>query len=104
MAAVRAVKVRLTPAAQQDLAAILAYLERQSPQGRRRVGSAIRRTLVLLTASPFIGRPGEIKPARLFPVHGYPYLIAYSVDAERNVISVASIVHMARDPGYIGPS
>lgn len=51
-----------------------------------------------------MGRPGEIEPARLFPVRGYPYLIAYSVDAERNVISVASIVHMARDLGYIPPS
>lgn len=104
MAAVWAVKVRLTPAAQQDLSSILAYLDRQSPQGRRRVGVAIRRTLVLLSASPLMGRPGEIEHVRLFPVRGYPYLIAYSVDAERNMISVASIVHMARDPGYIGPS
>lgn len=59
---------------------------------------------MLLSNSPLMGRPGELPGSRLFPVGGYPYLIVYKVDEARGVLSIASIVHMARDPRYIDPS
>ncbi|MFG1284938.1 type II toxin-antitoxin system RelE/ParE family toxin [Xanthobacter autotrophicus] len=96
MAAVRSVKVQFTPVAQQDLAAILAYLRQHSPVGMRHVGSTIHQTIRLLAAEPFMGRPGVLPGAREFIVRGYPYIIAYEVDETRRELSIVSVIHTAR--------
>ena len=89
-------KVRFTPVAQEDLAAIPAYLRQHSPTGMRHVGSAIRHTVRLLAAEPFMGRPGALPGTREFIVRGYPYLVAYEVDETRRELSIVSVVHTAR--------
>lgn len=93
-------KIHYAPIAGRQLADILAYLRERSPRGTRNVGSAIRRTVSLLAATPFAGREGRVAGTREFPVKGYPYLIVYVVDGERDELLIASIVHMARGARY----
>jgi toxin ParE1/3/4 len=80
----------------QDLEDIFLYL---APRNRRAAGRVVERIVSLandiLIPSPHAGRPGRIEGTRELIVTRTPYIVAYSVAAER--IEVLAVLHAARD-------
>jgi len=89
-------RVRFTPRARADLASILEYLDRQSPQGSLNVKRAIRKTIELIGQFPESGRRAGIRETRVTPVGRYPYLIYWSIEAEEAWL--VHLRHAARRP------
>lgn len=79
-----------------ELESIGDYIGQHSPRAADRVVNAIHsKTARLLSANPFIGRPGEIKGTRELVISGTPYVIAYRVTDTQ--IEVLFVQHGARE-------
>ena len=89
-------RVRYTPRARSDLAAILTYLDRRSPQGAHNVKRSIRKTIELIGQFPLAGRRTGVQDTRVLPAGQYPYLIYWSVEAGEALL--VHIRHAARRP------
>lgn len=64
----------------RELERIGDYIAEQSPRSAARMVNEIHsKTGRLLSANPFIGRPGEIKGTRELVITGTPYIVAYRV-------------------------
>ena len=74
-------KVRYTPRARGDLAAILKYIDERNPLGALNVKRAIRKTIEFIGEFPQIGRPAGEQGTRVLRAGRYPYLIYWSVRA-----------------------
>ncbi len=61
---------------------------------KRRIAHAID---VRIASNPFIGRFGKIEGTREWVVPGLPYVITYRVDQAQNTLTVAGVVHGARN-------
>jgi plasmid stabilization system protein ParE len=89
-------KVRFTPRARNDLAAILIYLDERSPKGARNVKRAIHKTIELIGQSPESGRRAGIQETRVLPAGRFPYLVYWSIeDGEAWLVHIR---HAARRP------
>ena len=82
-------RVRYTRRASRDLAAILLYLSKHSPQGMRNVKRAIENTERLIGQFPQAGRMSKEAGTRVLPAGRYPYLIYWTIEADE-----AWIVHI----------
>jgi len=71
-------RMRLTPRAYNDLAAILDYIDTRSPQGARNVKRTIQKTLDLIAQAPEAGRRSGVADTRVLSAGKYPYLIYWS--------------------------
>jgi toxin ParE1/3/4 len=89
-------KVEYTRRARDDLIAILAYIERRSPQGARNVARAIHKTLELIGEFPGSGRLAGEQGTRVLPVGRYPYLVYWSVEGDE--VWIIHVRHTARRP------
>ena len=89
-----ALKVRLSPFADADFAAIRAYLVPRSPQGAERIRRAIEATIDRLAEFPGIGRPAHIAGVRVVTVSGAPYHILHKVSGDE--LHIIHIRHSAR--------
>jgi addiction module RelE/StbE family toxin len=79
-----------------ELETIGDYIARDNPRAAARVINAIHgKTEQLLSANPFIGRPGEIAGTRELVIPGLPYIVAYRVMDDR--IEVLFVQHGARE-------
>jgi plasmid stabilization system protein ParE len=74
-------RVRYTLRASRDLAAILLYLVKHSPQGMRNVKRAIDNTERLIGQFPEGGRRSKETGTRVLPAGRYPYLIYWTIEA-----------------------
>ena len=83
-------RVRYTLRASRDLAAILLYLGKHSPQGMRNVKRAIDNTERLIEQYPQAGRRSKETGTRVLPAGRYPYLIYWTIEAGE-----AWIVHIS---------
>jgi len=89
-------RVRYSSSALSDLADILAYISKESPEGARKVAKAIERTVSLAAFMPNLGRNVPGRPGRLSrTARPYPYRITYRVRGRE--LEVLAIVHTARD-------
>lgn len=89
-------KLRYTPDAIADLRNVLAYIERQSPQGASEVRAPIQQLINLTLDHPYAGaRTGSKRLCRLV-ARPYPYLIFYEVADDEIVIH--GVRHSARRP------
>ena len=79
----------------RELEAIGGYIAERSPRSAERIVNEIHsRTERLLSANPFIGRPGELEGTRELVIGGTPYIVAYRVkDIE---IEILFVQHGAR--------
>ncbi|WJH40914.1 type II toxin-antitoxin system RelE/ParE family toxin [Aliirhizobium terrae] len=78
-----------------ELQAIGDYIAERNPRAAGRVVNEIHsKTATLLSANPFIGRPGEIVGTRELVVSGTPYVVAYRVNDDR--VEVLFVQHGAR--------
>ena len=79
----------------RELEAIGDYIAQQSPRSGARVVNEIHsKTRRLLSANPFIGRPGEIRGTRELVITGTPYVVAYRVSDTR--IEILFVQHGAK--------
>ena len=88
-------KVRLTPAAEADLAHIRETIVSMNPAAAERVQRSIARAIELLKFFPHIGRPGTVKGTREKPVKSLPYIIVYT--AEDNELAILRVFHGAQN-------
>ena len=80
----------------QELVRIGDYIAERNPRAAARVVNEIHlRTGRLLSANPFVGRPGEIKGTRELVVVGTPYIVAYRVTESQ--VEVLFVQHGARE-------
>jgi addiction module RelE/StbE family toxin len=89
------VRIEWTRRYVRELEEIGDYIAEQSPQAAAcavdRIHSKTRR---LLSANPFVGRPGQIRGTRELVITGTPYIVAYRVSDTR--IEVLFVQHGAR--------
>ena len=74
-------RVRYTPRARSDLAAILQYIDERNPTGALNVKRAIRKTIEIIGEFPRGGRLVGGEGTRVLPAGRYPYLIYWSIEA-----------------------
>jgi len=87
--------VRLTEDAQSDLDAIKGYIEPRSPQGFKRIFSAIFSTLAQLESHPFLGHDGRVEGTREVIVPRTPFIIVSTLN-EPSHIDIDRILHGRR--------
>jgi toxin ParE1/3/4 len=90
-------KIRLTPQATQDLAAIGDYLRERNPAAALRVRDAVLKSFQNLAIFPYIGRRQVVEGVRKIVTRRYRYLVYYTVDANADEVIVLSIQHPARE-------
>jgi toxin ParE1/3/4 len=73
-------KLRFTPRATQDLAAIADYLRSRNPIAAHNVQAAILHSLQTLVLVPEAGRRQTVEGVRKFVTRKYPYLVYYALD------------------------
>jgi toxin ParE1/3/4 len=88
-------RVALTEAAEQDLAAIYAYYAGRSSAADRVLGTILK-AINGLALLPLMGRPGDVPETRERIVTRYPYRIVYHIDEAHEVIEVWRVVHRTR--------
>jgi toxin ParE1/3/4 len=86
--------VRLSDAAQADLAEVIEYLDAHAPEYLASTLVRLQEALQLLSKFPEIGRPGTHVDAREWSLSPAPYIVEYSLVDE--IIWVDSIRHAAK--------
>jgi toxin ParE1/3/4 len=88
-------KLRFTPRAAQDLAAIADYI--RNPAAAQQVRAAILQSLQNLVLFPQLGRAQTVEGVRKLVTRKYPYLVYYTVDETGEEIIILTIQHPARE-------
>lgn len=79
-----------------QLEEILTYTANESPQAAASVATRVDSLVALLAEQPGLGRSTDIAGVRTFRIAPYPYLLFYFADAERGLLTVLRIRHVAR--------
>jgi toxin ParE1/3/4 len=90
-------KLRFTPRAAQDLAAIADYIRARNPAAAQQVRAAILHSLQNLVLFPQVGRAQTVEGVRKLVTRKYPYLVYYTVDETAEEIIILTIQHPARE-------
>ena len=90
-------KLRFTPRAVQDIAAIADYIRERNAGAPERVRAAILQSLQNLVLFPQVGRAQTIEGVRKLVTRKYPYLVYYRVDEAAEEIVILTIQHPARE-------
>jgi addiction module RelE/StbE family toxin len=90
-------RVRFTRAANDDLAAIAAYIKRDNPRAAESVGRRIEQLCVSLAFAPSMGRAAEKPGTRKFSVPGLPYKVVYAYHDQADCVFILRIYHTARN-------
>ena len=88
--------VQLSVRAKAEYDSALAFLDARSPSAADTLQERIETALASLTELPGRGRPGGLHGARELPVRNTPYVVVYTVEAER--VSIIRIRHISQDP------
>jgi toxin ParE1/3/4 len=91
------VKLRFTPRAVQDLAAIAEHIRAHSPASAGRVRAAILHSLQNLVLFPQVGRAQTVERVRKLVVRKYRYLVYYTIDDTAEEIIILTIQHPAQE-------
>jgi toxin ParE1/3/4 len=90
-------KLRFTPRAAQDLAAIADYIRARNPAAAQRVRAAILHSPQNLVLFPRVGRAQTVEGVRKLVTRKYPYLVYYTVDETGEEIIILTIQHPTRE-------
>jgi plasmid stabilization system protein ParE len=93
-------RLRLTPQAAEELAAVGDYIRTHNPAAAAKVRAAIVASLRTLTRFPFAGRRQTVEGVRKIVTRRYPYLVYYTVDEVGQAVVVLSIRHPSRQREY----
>jgi toxin ParE1/3/4 len=94
------VRLRFTPRAVIDLAAIADHIRERNPKAAMRVRSSILKSLDNLTVFPRMGRKQSAPGVRKLVTRRYSYLVYYKVDMDAREVVVLSVRHPARKRTY----
>lgn len=89
-------RVEWTERAAADTREIAEYIHVDTPSAARAVHREIHRQIAMLADFPHMGRPGRIPGTRELVVSGTPYIAAYCVEDEANVVLVLRVLHGTR--------
>jgi len=90
-------KLRFTPRAVSDIAAIADYIRERDPAAAERVRAAIIQSLQDLILFPQLGRAQTVEGVRKLVTRRYPYLVYYRLDEAAEEIIILAIQHPARE-------
>jgi plasmid stabilization system protein ParE len=89
-------KLRFTPRAVENIAAIADYIRERNPAASQRVRAAIYESLQDLILFPHVGRVQQTEGVRKFVTRKYAYLVYYTVDDAAEEIILLNIKHPAQ--------
>jgi plasmid stabilization system protein ParE len=89
-------KLRFTPRAVENIAAIADYIRERNPAAAQRVRAAIYESLQDLLMFPHVGRVQQTEGVRKFVTHKYAYLVYYTVDYEAEEVVILNVKHPAQ--------
>ncbi|WOJ89003.1 type II toxin-antitoxin system RelE/ParE family toxin [Methylocapsa polymorpha] len=89
-------RLRFTPRAVQNLAAIADYICAHDPVAAQQVRAAIYASFQRLIIFPSIGRLQQAKGVRKLTTPKYPYLIYYTIDEGAEEIIILNVKHAAQ--------
>jgi toxin ParE1/3/4 len=92
----RAVILRFTLRAENDLAKIVDYLTKRSPGGARNVAASLREAIEAIVTHPFSGKRTGRPTILVKIVPGYPYRIFYRLGDDS--IQILHVRHASRRP------
>ena len=92
-------KLRFTPRAVENIAAIADYLRAHSPAASQQVRAAIYGSLQDLILFPYAGRI-QTDGVRKLVTRKYAYLVYYIVDDAANETVILNVKHPAHYSGY----
>lgn len=85
-------RIRVTPAALDDLIQIRDYVVEQRGEAQAiRVGARIRTSIDLLIQFPYAGHIGEVPGTRVRKVTGQPYVVIYRVTED--AVEIVHVYH-----------
>ncbi|OGG80248.1 hypothetical protein A3A39_03695 [Candidatus Kaiserbacteria bacterium RIFCSPLOWO2_01_FULL_54_13] len=90
-------RVILREAAYADLEHIFAWIAKDNPTAASRVITEIFESIERLEIVPEIGRRGKVRNTREWIVRGLPYIVVYTIDAEKHLVIILGVVHAARN-------
>jgi toxin ParE1/3/4 len=90
------VRLVYAPRALRDIDEILAYIQSRSRQGAGNVSRAIERAMELCALNPYNGAPTNESNLYRYPLARYRFRVFYRVDAARDVVEIARVIHGAR--------
>ena len=89
-------KLRFTPRAVENIAAIADYIRERNPGAAQRVRAAIYESLQDLILFPHVGRLQQTEGVRKFVTRKYAYIVYYLVDDLAEEIIILSVKHPAQ--------
>lgn len=89
-------KLRFTPRAVENIAAIADYIRELNPAASERVRAAIYESLQDLILFPHVGRPQQTGGVRKLVTRRYAYLVYYTVDDAEDEIIILNVKHPAQ--------
>jgi toxin ParE1/3/4 len=89
-------KLRFTPRALENIAAIADYIQAHNPAAAQRVRAAIYESLQDLILFPLVGRLQQTEGVRKFVTRRYAYLIYYTVEEAAEEIIILSVKHSSQ--------
>jgi toxin ParE1/3/4 len=90
-------KLRFTPRALENIAAIADYIHARNPAAAKRVRAEIYASLRDLLMFPEVGRLQQTEGVRKLVTRRYAYLIYYTVDYNADEIIILSVKHSAQE-------
>lgn len=87
-------KVRWSPEAAADFAAIVEYIRKQNPSAAERVARTIYEGVASLASFPLQGRSGRTKGTRELVFSPLPYVAVYRVKDE--AVEIVRVLHGAQ--------
>jgi len=89
-------KLRFTPRAVENIAAIADYIRANNPRAAQRVRDTIYDSLQNLILFPRAGRPQQTEGVRKLVTRKYNYLVYYTVDDKADEIVILNVKHPAQ--------
>jgi toxin ParE1/3/4 len=89
-------KLRFTPRATENIAAIARYIRDHNPAAAARVRAAIYASLQNLILFPRAGRLQKTEGVRKFVTRPYAYIVYYTIDENTDEIIILNVKHPAQ--------
>lgn len=90
-------KLRFTPRATENIAAIADYLRAHNPSAAHQVRVVLYESLQNLILFPQVGRPQNAAGVRKLVTRKYSYLVYYTVDEAAEEIVILNVKHPSQE-------
>jgi toxin ParE1/3/4 len=87
-------KVRWSPEAAADFAAIVDYVRKQNPSAADRIAQTVYDSVFALSSFPNRGREGRVEDTRELVLAPLPFIVVYRV--KRSAVEIVRVLHGAQ--------